>query len=96
MAIDTKGVPASVAALTTPPEEPKAGLTLTWKFANGQDYTVMVEEGSVTPFFDDAGSVLSWHLRTQDGREVTVYAAHLLVFESRQIVIKPRKVGTSG
>ena len=90
MAIETIGVPASVAAVTVPQAEPKAGVALTWKFVGGADYTLLVEHTAYVE--TDAG----WEVTTRDGRTVSVYRPHVLVFETRNVTIQPRKVANHG
>jgi hypothetical protein len=94
-------MPASVIAATTPQPEPKPGLQLTWKFLSGQDYTVIVDEGALTTLYGNpdrglGGDILGWAFDTTDGRKVTVYKPNVMVFESRNVLITPRKLVSHG
>jgi hypothetical protein len=83
-------MPAGFAAATQPPQPDKAGLTLTWKLRSGQDYTILVEADALV---EDASG---WAFTTTDGRKVTVFRAHAMVFESRSVTIKGRKLPSDG
>jgi hypothetical protein len=97
MASNTDGMPASVRDAVTPKPDPKPGQQLTWKFLSGQDYTVIVEAGSLEGIYL-AGSPdpVGWMFDTTDGRRVNVYQRNVMVFESRNVSIIPRKSAKGG
>lgn len=76
-------IPASVAELTQPPPLPTPGVALRWQF-HGGEYAIVVEPAAVVE------SSAGWTIRTE-GKTVQIMRAHVQVFESRPMLIKPRQ-----